>query len=50
MARKPLYNWDKNNFQPRIAVAWSPDNGKTSIRGGFGLTNDYFGEGFGGRL
>ncbi|HEY7353720.1 MAG TPA: TonB-dependent receptor [Terriglobales bacterium] len=41
---KPLYNWDKNNFQPRIAVAWSPDNGKTSLRGGFGITNDYFGE------
>lgn len=41
---KPLYNWDKNNFQPRIALAWSPDNGKTSIRGGFSMTNDYFGE------
>jgi hypothetical protein len=41
---KPLYNWDKNNFQPRIALAWSPDNGKTSLRGGFGLTNDYFGQ------
>ena len=24
---KPMYNWDKNNFQPRIAVAWSPDGG-----------------------
>jgi len=22
-----LYNWDKNNFQPRVAVAWSPDAG-----------------------
>jgi hypothetical protein len=41
---KPLYNWDKNNFQPRIAIAWSPDNGKTSLRGGFSVTNDYFGE------
>jgi hypothetical protein len=41
---KPLYNWDKNNFQPRLAVAWSPDNGKTSLRGGFGITNDYFGQ------
>jgi hypothetical protein len=41
---KPLYNWDKNNFQPRIALAWSPDNGKTSFRGGFGITNDYYGE------
>lgn len=41
---KPLYSWDKNNFQPRIALAWSPDNGKTSVRGGFSVTNDYFGQ------
>ncbi|HEX6732522.1 MAG TPA: TonB-dependent receptor, partial [Pyrinomonadaceae bacterium] len=50
-----LYNWDKNNFQPRVAVAWSPDagenwfgrfvgrNGKSVIRSGFAITNDYFG-------
>jgi hypothetical protein len=42
--RRPMYNWDKNNFQPRIAAAWSPDNGKTSLRGGFAVTNDYFGQ------
>jgi len=53
---KSFYNWDKNNFQPRIAVAWSPDFGKNAfgrligrhgnsvIRGGFAITNDYFGE------
>ncbi|MGZ4730824.1 MAG: outer membrane beta-barrel protein [Terriglobales bacterium] len=41
---KPLYNWDKNNFQPRIAVAWSPDGGKTSVRGGFAITKDYYGQ------
>ncbi|HEV7552151.1 MAG TPA: hypothetical protein VGP65_10715, partial [Candidatus Angelobacter sp.] len=53
---KPMYNWDKNNFQPRVAVAWSPDGGdgffgrlighggKSVIRGGFALTNDYFGQ------
>jgi hypothetical protein len=53
---KPMYNWDKNNFQPRIAVAWSPnystgllhalfgDAGKSVIRGGFAITNDYYGE------
>src|SRR5215510_8340304 len=23
--KRPLYDSDKNNFQPRIAVAWSPD-------------------------
>jgi hypothetical protein len=40
----PLYNWDKNNFQPRIAIAWSPDNGKTAIRGGLAVTNDYYGQ------
>ena len=53
---KPMYNWDKNNFQPRIAVAWSPnyssgllhslfgDGGKSVLRGGFALTNDYYGQ------
>jgi len=53
---KPMYNWDKNNFQPRIAVAWSPNYssgllgslfggaGKSVIRGGFALTNDYYGQ------
>lgn len=53
---KPMYNWDKNNFQPRIAVAWSPEGGdgflgrligkggKSVIRGGFAITNDYYGQ------
>jgi hypothetical protein len=53
---KPMYSWDKNNFQPRIAVAWSPnfssgffhsvfgDPGKSVIRSGFALTNDYYGQ------
>lgn len=53
---KPMYNWDKNNFQPRIAVAWSPNYssgflhsifggaGKSVIRGGFALSNDYYGQ------
>jgi hypothetical protein len=53
---KPMYNWDKNNFQPRIAAAWSPhysdgflhalfgSAGKSVVRGGFALTNDYYGE------
>lgn len=51
-----FYNWDKNNFQPRVAVAWSPDaganwfgnalgrNGTSVIRAGFAVTNDYFGQ------
>jgi hypothetical protein len=53
---KPMYNWDKNNFQPRVAVAWSPnyssgllhsifgDGGKSVLRGGFAITNDYYGQ------
>jgi hypothetical protein len=53
---KPLYNWDKNNFQPRMAFAWSPSfksgvlgrlfGGKNEsvIRGGFAMTNDYYGQ------
>ncbi len=50
-----LYNWDKNNFQPRISVAWSPsggglwhslfgNQGQSVIRAGFALMNDYYGE------
>lgn len=54
--RSSLYNWDKNNFQPRVAVAWSPNfgdgllgtifgrNSESVIRGGFGITNDYYGQ------
>ena len=59
--KSPLYKWDKNNFQPRIAVAWSPDFGKNLLgwlfgknnesvfRGGFAVTNDHLGEILAGR-
>ena len=42
---KPGY-WpkSKNNIAPRFAVAYSPDN-KTSIRAGFGIFYDHYGEG-----
>ncbi len=52
----PLYDYDKNNFQPRIGVAWSPSfktgflskvfgrNNESVIRGGFAITNDYYGQ------
>ncbi|HEY0761644.1 MAG TPA: TonB-dependent receptor [Pyrinomonadaceae bacterium] len=52
----PLYQWDKNNFQPRVAVAWSPSFGdnflgkvfgkshQSVFRGGFAITNDYYGQ------
>jgi hypothetical protein len=54
--RSPMYKWDKNNFQPRVAVAWSPnidwgpakflfgEGGKSVIRVGFAMTNDYYGQ------
>ena len=54
--KRPLYDSDKNNFQPRIAVAWSPEyksgllgkffgtHGQSVLRGGFGITNDYYGQ------
>ncbi len=51
-----FYSLDKNNFQPRVAAAWSPNfkggflrhlfgkEGDSVIRGGFSITNDHFGE------
>ena len=42
---KPMYNWDKNNFQPRVAFAWSMDPKSNNVlRGGFAMTNDYYGQ------
>ncbi len=34
----------KDNFAPRLAIAYAPDS-KTSIRAGFGIYFDHFGEG-----
>ena len=54
--RPPLYSWDKNNFQPRVSVSWSPAfkhgmlakafgrNSESQFRGGFAITNDQYGE------
>ena len=52
-----FYSLDKNNFQPRVAVAWNPKfkessllgrmfgkDGASTFRGGFSITNDYFGQ------
>ena len=51
-----FYEWDKNNWQPRVSVAWSPNftegfwakvfgtDRASVIRGGFAITNDYFGQ------
>lgn len=53
--RESMYRWDKNNFQPRVGIAWSPDfrggllgklfgsGGASVVRGGFAITNDYYG-------
>jgi hypothetical protein len=50
------YQFDKNNFQPRASASWSPDFksgflhkvfgdlGKSVIRGGFAMFNDYYGQ------
>ena len=35
---KTLRHTDKNNFNPRIGIAWTPsESGRTVIRGGFGV-------------
>ncbi len=53
--KKGFYDWDKNNFAPRFAFAYSPGfndgwlkklfggEGKTAIRGGFSLSYDHIG-------
>ncbi len=55
--KQPYWGWDRNDFAPRLAVAFSPQGdsglsrkvwggpGKTSIRAGYGLYFDHFGEG-----
>ncbi len=54
--RPGFYEFDKNNFQPRVSLAWSPNfksgilgklfgaDQTSVIRGGFAITNDYFGQ------
>ncbi len=51
-----FYEMDLNNFQPRVAFAWSPEfedgflgklfgeAGASTFRGGFSIVNDYFGQ------
>lgn len=41
---KPYYPMQKANLAPRLAVAFAPDE-RTSIRAGFGLVYDHFGQG-----
>lgn len=55
--KKPYWNWDYHDFAPRIAIAYSPSAegglskllwggpGKSSVRVGYGMYYDHFGEG-----
>jgi carboxypeptidase family protein/TonB-dependent receptor-like protein len=39
---------DRKDWAPRLGFAYSPDRGRTAIRGGFGIS--YFSPGFGGQM
>ena len=36
--RSPAITTDTGDWEPRVGVAWSPDHGKTSLRGGWGIS------------
>jgi hypothetical protein len=55
--KKPYWNWDRHDFAPRLSIAYSPKaesgiskllwggTGKSSIRLGYGIYYDHFGQG-----
>ncbi len=53
--KKGYYDWDKNNFAPRFALAWTPQfdsgalgwltgNGRMVVRGGYSIVYDRIGQ------
>jgi len=43
-SRKGFYDWDTNNFAPRVAVAWTPTD-RWVVRGGYSKVFDRIGQG-----
>ena len=43
-SRKGFYDWDRNNFAPRVAVAWTPTE-RWVVRGGYSKVFDRIGHG-----
>ena len=39
---KGFYDWDKNNFAPRVSAAWTPTS-RLVLRGGYSLVYDRIG-------
>jgi hypothetical protein len=40
--RKGFYDWDKNNFAPRVSAAWTPTS-RLVLRGGYSMVYDRLG-------
>jgi len=38
--RTQIYDPDRNNFGPHVGIAWSPRNGRTVVRSGYGIYYD----------
>jgi len=47
--RKGFYDWDTNNFAPRVAIAWTPTD-RWVVRGGYSKVFDRIGHGLAERF